>query len=67
MDNSKRTKCEVTWFNKYLETNIKIWKMKNNYFKPKDISIKLNLTVNQINHQWKGFIKVFDVNSGRLK
>ena len=33
---------------------------------PTRILKKLNLTIHQVNHRWKGFNKVIDTNSGRL-
>lgn len=61
------TKCKGSWFNKYLDSNINIWKLKDKGKTTKQISDELNLTIDQVAHRWKGFNKVIDVNSGRLK
>lgn len=62
---SKR-KQKVSWYNKFLDSNIEIWKLKDKEWTTSQISKELNLTVDQVNHRWKGFNKVINTNSGRL-
>ncbi len=50
----------------FIKTTIEIWKLKDKNKTPTQISNKLNLTIHQVNHRWKGFNKTIDVNSGRL-
>lgn len=60
-------KVKTTWFNKYLNSNIKIWELKDNNYSIRNIAKKLNLTVDQVNNRWKGFNKVFNTNNMLLK
>lgn len=62
----QKTKCRASWFNKYLNSNISIWKLKDEGLTPSQISKKLNLTIDQVNHRWKGFTKIINKDSGRL-
>ncbi len=63
---SSKRKQKCSWFNKYLDSNIEIWKLKDNGKTPTQISKELNLTTHQVNHRWKGFTKVINPSSGRL-
>ena len=60
-----RVRC--SWFNKYLNSYIDIWKFIDAGLTKKEIANELNLTIDSVNHRWKGFKKVINVDSGRLK
>lgn len=55
----------------YYKNREKILKKQSIYqkdkgFMPTQISKKLNLTIDQLNHRWSRFGKIINVNSGRL-
>jgi len=63
----QKVKQRTSWFNKYLDCNIKIWKLKDQDMNTKQISNKLNLTVGQVNARWRGFTKVCNIDGGRFR
>lgn len=50
-------KKKVGIFNKYLESFIAIWELKDEGLTPTQISIKLNISIDKVNHRWKSFNK----------
>lgn len=54
-------------FNKYLESFINIWKLKDKNLTPTQISKQLNITIDKVNHRWKSFNKIYDTDSGRTR
>ena len=62
-EKSKRRQA-MSWFNKNLDTNIKIWKMKDRGYSVNGICSELNLTKDQVSHRWMTFKKVYSPLSG---
>jgi hypothetical protein len=62
----QKARCRCSWFNKYLDSNLQIWKLKDDGYTPTKISKELNLTTDQVNNRWKAFTKIVNPCSGRL-
>jgi len=52
-------KQKCTLFNKYLDSYIKIWELKDSGLTNKDIALKLNITKRQVDSRWRGFKKAY--------
>jgi len=62
-----KKKQRVTWLNKNINRNVRIWELKDNGLTPTQISKQLNITTDIANHGFKRMSKIFDTSSGRLK
>lgn len=60
-------KGKAKWFNKELNTNIEIWKLRDHGLSNIKIGKILNLTPNNVCQRWLSLSKTIDTRSGRLK
>ena len=59
-------KAKITWFIKYLDCNIKIWKLRDQGLTFGEISKEVNLTKGQVIARWRGFTTVYLIPFGEV-